>query len=319
MLRIVYFGTPDFAVKPFEALCSAGHEVLAAVTQPDRQSGRGRKMTPCAVKAAAEAAGIRAVQPVRVRSAEFIAGLKELRPSVIVVAAYGQILPADIIHLPPLGCVNIHASLLPKYRGAAPINWAVINGDKKTGITMMMMDEGIDTGPVFMQRETEIRPEDTAGTLSQRLSEIGAGLLGPTLQGLERGDLSPVPQAGEASYAPMLKKTDGLIHWSRPASELHNMIRGMNPWPGAYSFLNGERTRILMAMPEDGESGNPGVISTVSRDRLVVHTGRGGLSILEIQPAGKPVMNVRAYLQGRTIAAGMIFDSGDESGRAAGA
>ena len=319
-MKIVFFGTPDFAVLPLQALLDSGHDVIAVVTQPDRQSGRGRRMKSCPVKVEAQKAGLRTLQPHKVRGSGFIDELKSLRPGVVVVVAYGQILPSEIIHLPEYGCVNIHASLLPKYRGAAPINRAIINGEEKTGITTMLMDEGMDTGPVLLQEETDITPEDTAGSLSRRLSKIGADIILPTLQGLEDGSLKPEPQAGEASYAPLLKKSDGLIQWSKSAEELSDFVRGMNPWPGAYGFLEGERFKILKAVPvyppekniygEVDGNNEAGVIVRAAKNELVISTGKGGLSLLEIQPAGKPVMPVKAFLQGRRLREGMSFAPG---------
>lgn len=306
-MRIVFFGTSEFAVPALHALLSSGHEVLAVVTQVDKRSGRGMRMTPPPVKSEAQKAGLRILQPMSVKNMDFINQLRELNPSVIVVVAYGQILTPEIIHLPDSGCINIHASLLPKYRGAAPVNWAIINGEDRTGVTAMLMDEGMDTGPILLQEEVEIRRGDTAGSLSERLSKIGAGLLIRTMEMLKRGELSPVPQTGAVSYAPMLKKGDGLIDWLRPADELFNFIRGMNPWPGAFSFLGGERLKILRSEPVDG-TGEAGVIHRVSRGELLVGTGKGMLSILEIQPSGRPVMPIRAFLQGRRLKEGMRFD-----------
>lgn len=305
-MRLVYFGTPEFAVRPLQALLDAGHEVLAVVTQPDRQSGRGRHMKACPVKVEAQKAGLRVLQPARVREAGFIEELKALNPSAIVVAAYGQILPGAIIHLPELGCVNIHASLLPAYRGAAPINWAIINGEKKTGITTMLMDEGMDTGPVLLMKETDITEQDTAGSLSLRLSEIGADLLIPTLKGLQSGEVKPQVQAGEVSYAPLLKKDDGLINWSKSAGELCRFINGMNPWPGAFSVLENERVKIIRAAPFDGDA-EAGTVARVGKEELLAGTGSGMLSVLEIQPSGRAVMPVKAFLQGRTLREGMKF------------
>jgi methionyl-tRNA formyltransferase len=308
MLKIIFFGTPEFAVPSLKALLNSKHEILAVVTQPDRRSGRGRHIKPSPVKNEAEKAGLLILQPQKIKEPDFIDKLKRLNPPVIVVVAYGQILPPEIIHLPEYGCVNVHASILPKYRGAAPINWAIINGETTTGITTILMDEGMDTGPVLLQEETEIKPDDTAGTLSQRLSEIGASLLIRTLEGLVHGSIKPVPQTGEATYAPILKKSDGVIQWSKSAQEISNFVRGMNPWPGAYCFMNNERFKIFKAIPFSG-NGKPGVIVKVTKDELLVGTGKGRLSIKEIQPSGKPVMPVKAFLQGRKLKEGMRFEN----------
>jgi len=306
-MKLVYFGTPEFAVAPLKALLNSGYEVLAVVTQPDRQSGRGRHVSACPVKLEAQKSGLKILQPLKVRDIELFDKLKALNPSVIVVAAYGQILPPEIIHLPAYGCINIHASILPKYRGAAPISRAIINGEKKTGITTMLMDEGMDTGPILLQEDVEITSEDTAGTLSGRLSNIGADLLLRTLKGLESKTIEPTPQTGEATYAPLLKKTDGLVDWSKSAEETRNFIRGMNPWPCAYGFLEGERIKILKAASLD-ENGEAGIIKRVSKNELIVGTAKGSISILEIQPQGKPVMTIRAFLQGRKIREGIRFE-----------
>ncbi len=306
MMRVIFFGTPEFAIQPLKALLNSGHEVLAVVTQPDRQSGRGRRMVFSPVKLVAQKEGLKIFQPHKAKDNAFIENLKLLNPSIIVVSAYGQILSSEIIHLPKFGCINIHASLLPKYRGAAPVNWAIIKGEKKTGITIMLMDEGMDTGHILLQEAAEIKADDTAGSLSHRLSETGAGILMQTLKRLEHGSLKPMPQTGDVSYAPVLKKTDGLILWAKSASELRDFIRGMNPWPCAYGFFDGERVKILRAMSieRDGETG---VIEKATRDELLVGTGKGILSILEIQPSGKPLMTVKAFLQGRRLRKGMRF------------
>jgi methionyl-tRNA formyltransferase len=219
--------------------------------------------------------------------------------------------------LPKYGCVNVHASLLPSYRGAAPVNWAIMNGETKTGITIMSMDEGMDTGPVLLQEEMKIQDDDTAGSLSFRLAEAGAQLLIRALEGIERGTLIPEPQAGKVSYAPPLEKSDALVEWKKTAKELGYFIRGMNPRPGAYSFLEGKRIKILKGVPvmTDGggrddrtnRSDGPGMIATATRNELIVTTGSGKISILELQPAGKPAMSVNSFLQGRTVREGMRF------------
>jgi methionyl-tRNA formyltransferase len=306
-MRLIFFGTPEFAVPALNALINSEHEVLAVVSQPDRRSGRGRHLVLSPVKREAQSAGLKVLQPMTVKEAGFLEELKRLNPDAIVTAAYGQLLPSDIIHLPKFGCVNIHASLLPKYRGAAPINWEIINGDKITGITMMFMDEGMDTGPILLQREEAIRDEDTAGTLSERLSLLGAEALIRTLDMLQKGLIKSVPQSGDASSAPILKKDNGLIKWLLPADQLSNFIRGVNPWPGAYTFLDGKRIKILKAVYVDG-SGDAGIICKAQKDELLVGTGKGLLRLLEVQPAGKPVMDVRLFMQGRILREGMKFD-----------
>lgn len=306
-MRIVFFGTSGFAVPSLEALLGSSHDVIAVVTKPDRTSGRGRKLIPSPVKTVSRRAGIQTLQPDSVREEDFPGILKKLSPSVMVVVSYGQILPVEVLSVPDHGCINVHASLLPRYRGAAPIHWALIRGEIRTGITTILMDEGLDTGPVLLKKEVEIRDEDTAGTLAASLAREGAATLMHTMEMMVAGLFDPVPQSGEASYAPPLRKTDGLIHWSRPATEIHNLIRGTNPWPGAYTFLQGERTKILRALPQDGE-GDDGVIVRASKSDLVVGTGKGLLALLEVQRPGKSASSIHAYLQGRRLSEGMRFE-----------
>ena len=306
-MRLIFFGTPEFAVPALNALINSENEVLAVVSQPDRRSGRGRHLAFSPVKEKAQSAGLTILQPRTVKEAGFIEDLKRLNPDAIVTAAYGQLLPTEILRLPKSGCLNIHASLLPKYRGAAPVNWAIINGDKTTGITMMLMDEGMDTGPILLQREEVIRDEDTAGSLSERLSLLGAEALIKTLDMLQKGLIKPEPQSGDASSAPLLKKDNGLIKWLLSADKLSNLIRGVNPWPGAYTFLDGKRVKILKAVSVDG-SGDAGIIFSAKKDELLVGTGKGLLRLLEVQPAGKPVMDVRLFMQGRSLREGMKFN-----------
>jgi len=305
-MRIVFFGTPGFAVPSLDALMDSGHDIIAVVTQPDRRSGRGRRLVHSPVKERAIQAGLRIFQPVRVGDEDFINDLKRLAPSAVIVVAYGQLLPKYIIDLPIRGCINVHASLLPQYRGAAPINWVVIEGGKMTGITTMLMDEGMDTGPVLLKKEVVIREEETAGSLTDSLSKTGAETLIRTLEMVKLGGIKPVPQSGEISYAPQLKKADGLIRWSRPAEELFNLIRGTNPWPGAYTFLEGERIKIMKALPIDGE-GEVGIIIKTSKSDLFVGTGNGLLSVLEVQRPGRPATGIKAFLQGRRLLEGMKF------------
>ncbi len=310
-MEIIFFGTPEFAVPALKSLLGSKHGVLAVVTQPDRQSGRGRKIKPCPVKVEALSAGVRVLQPQTVRDSAFIDELRNMNPAAIVVVAYGQILPSEIIHLPQNGCINIHASLLPAYRGAAPINWSLIHGDRSTGVTIMQMDEGMDTGPILLQEEMEILPDDTTVSLSVKLSNLGGPLMLRALEGLDNGSLKPQPQEGEATYAAIMKKSDGFIQWTRPAGELDCFIRGMNPWPGAYGFVGKDRYKILKAEPVEG-SGEPGVIQLVTKDGIHIGTGSGLLSVHEIQPSGKPAMAVRAFLQGSRLKEGMRFSLKDD-------
>lgn len=305
-MRIIFFGTPSFAIPALNALLHAGEEVIAVVTQPDKRKGRDRLLSPPPVKEAAVEKGIQVRQPITFKDTSFLDELNSLKPDLIVVVAYGKILPLRILRLPVHGCMNIHASLLPKYRGAAPIQWAIIKGEKRTGITTMLMDEGLDTGDILLREETDISPDDTAATLGKRLSETGASLLIKTIEKLKDGSLHPVPQAGTPSYAPPLKKEDGRINYTSAAEDIRNMVRGMYPWPCAYCYLNGERIKITRVSVLEG-SGLPGRIEKAG-DELIVGTGAGLLSIIELQPEGKRVMTARDFLGGRRLPAGAFFD-----------
>ena len=303
-MRLVFMGTPRFAVEPLQALVEAGHEIAGVVTRIDKPSGRGRVMTSPPVKRAAEQMGLTVYQPGRVRDPEFIDILQQIKPAVIVVAAYGQILPKEILSLPRHGCINIHASLLPFYRGAAPINWAIIRGETETGITIMQMDEGMDTGAILMQEGMPIGPDDSAGTLTEKLSVQGARLIAMTLLSVEKKKLKPMPQDdGKATLAPPLKKEDGLVDWNLSAAEIRNRIRGLTPWPGAYTFLDGTMMKILDAecVAGDGESG---MIYQIEPTSLDIGTGHGLLRIRELQPSGKKAMRTADFLHGHRGIAG---------------
>jgi methionyl-tRNA formyltransferase len=304
-MRIVFFGTPLFAVPAIRALLQSGENVSAVVTQPDKRKGRDRLPSPPPVKEAATGEGIEVLQPESIRNPDFISLLRAMRPEIIVVVAYGRILPVQILELPAHGCVNIHASLLPKYRGAAPIQWAIIKGEKKTGITTMLMDKGLDTGDILLQEETDIYDDDDAGTLGRRLAEIGASLLIKTVKGIKDGSARPVPQKGPPSFAPMLKKEDGKIDWSDAAIDIVNLVRGLYPWPCAYCHLNKERIRITRTKALSG-GGLAGRIEKAGDD-LVVGTGEGLLSILELQPEGKRPMTAREFLAGRRLREGIFL------------
>jgi methionyl-tRNA formyltransferase len=305
-MRIVFFGTPAFALPSLDALLKTGEDVVAVVSQPDKRKGRGRADTPPPVKEYALERGIEVLQPFKITDSTLLHRLSLLKPDAIVVIAYGKILRAPILMLPPYGCINVHASLLPNYRGAAPIQWAIIHGDVKTGITTMIMDEGLDTGDILLQEETDIYRDDTAESLGKRLSEMSAPVLLKTLQGIEQRTLSPSPQVGTPSFAPPLKKEDGVIDWSKTARAVHNFIRGMYPWPCAYCYLNGERIKIIKAIALEG-SGQPRKIQKAGNE-LIVGTGNGLISILELQPEGKKIMSAKAFLQGRRLKEGTFFD-----------
>lgn len=299
-MSIIFFGTPEFAVPSLKALVEAGEDITLVVTQPDRAKGRGHKLLPAPLKVTAKEMGIQVIEPLTLKDDDLILRLSEIRPEFIIVVAYGKILPKRILDIPLRGCINLHASLLPKYRGAAPIQWALINGEEITGITTMLMDEGLDTGPVFLKKELMIDEDDNAESLSRKLSEIGASLLIETVKGIRNGSLRPKPQEGEPSFAPPLKKEDGNIDWNKTAREIFNLIRGTYPWPGAHCFIGGEKVRIIKARPLNSE-GRPGIIEKVTKDELLIGTGKGLLSILELQPSGRSQMSIRAFLQGRRL------------------
>lgn len=303
-MPIIFFGSPRFAVPSLNALVEAGEDVVLVVTQPDKIRGRGNKILPTPVKVLARELNIEVLEPLSLKDESLRDRFMEIMPEFIIVVAYGKILPGKILKIPASGCINLHASLLPKYRGAAPIQWAIIRGEEKTGVTTMLMDEGLDTGPVFLKKELRIDNEDNAESLGVKLSEIGASLLIETIRGIREGVLKPVPQEGEPSYAPPLKKEDGNIDWNKSAMEIFNLIRGTYPWPGAHCIIGGERVRILKAMPLNDSRVRPGYIERVTKDELLIGTGKGLLSILEIQPSGRSAMTIKAFLQGRRLNAG---------------
>ena len=284
-LRIVFMGTPDFAVPTLHALHESGHTVTAVVTQPDRPKGRGRKLAPPPVKKAALHHGDPVLQPETVRTDELHSQMAELQPDLYVVVAFGQILPQSLLDVPTRGAINVHASLLPRHRGAAPIQWAIIEGDPETGVTTMMMDMGMDTGDILLTEKTAIDPGETAASLHDRLGLMGAQVLIRTLERLQNGTLSRTPQDhDQATYAPMLKKKDGEIDWSLPADQIERLIRGVTPWPGAYTFSDGMRLKIFRAsVLERDISVAPGTILECFPGELRVATGKGALAIREIQ------------------------------------
>lgn len=306
-MRIVFFGTPNFAVPSLKALLQSGEEIIAVITQADKKRGRDRMPSPPPVKEFAMHHGIKVLQPANIKGPVFLSELSAMKPEIIVVVAYGKMLSLPILNLSSYGGVNIHASLLPKYRGAAPIQWALINGEKKTGVTTMLMDEGLDTGAILLQEETEIADEDNTETLSERLSDMGASLIVKTIQGLKDGSLQPIPQSGTPGYAPPLKKEDGRIDWSKDAAAIFNFIRGMYPWPCAYCYLRQERIKITRVKIIGG-SGIPARIEKMSKEELIVGTGEGLISIIELQPEGKRPMAAAAFLRGRRIQEGSFFD-----------
>jgi methionyl-tRNA formyltransferase len=303
-LSIVFFGTPEFAISSLKALLGSGEKIALVVTQTDKIKGRVRRPSPPPVKIFSLEEGLRVLQPATLRDERTTHEIALLRPEFIVVVAFGKILPKSILGIPLHGCVNVHASLLPSYRGASPVQWAILRGETETGVTTMLMDEGLDTGPVLLQEETEILADDTAESLGKRLAVLGASLLIRTIEGLRQGRIKPVPQRGAPSYAPPLKKTDGLVDWSKGTREVVDFIRGMQPWPGAYCLIGNEKITILSARAVEG-TGTPGVIEKTGAKDLIVGTGDGLLSITVLQPAGKRRMSVEAFLQGRSLREGM--------------
>jgi methionyl-tRNA formyltransferase len=307
-MRLVFMGTPDFAVASLEALLRSDDSVVGVVTQPDRPKGRGQILMPPPVKLLAERQQIPLLQPLKMKDPEFLQTLAGWKPDLIAVAAFGRILTPTILSLAPHGCINVHGSLLPKYRGAGPIQWAIINGETETGITTMLMDEGMDTGAMLLQEAIPITQDDTTDTLVPRLAELGGGLLVETISRLKMGTLSPRPQdASQATLAPLLKKEDGVIDWALPATTLANRVRGLSPWPGAYTSVGrGDRWTIWRARALPGPvTQPPGMIMAVTTDAIHVATGEGILAVMELQPANSRRMSVSQYLAGHPVAVGL--------------
>lgn len=303
-MRIVFMGTPDFAVPSLKALVEAGHDVCGVFTQPDKPKNRGMKLQPPPVKEYAITQNIPVFQPLKMRDGEALSVLKELSPELIVVVAYGRILPVDILELPPKGCINIHASLLPKYRGSAPINWAILNGEDETGVCIQYMAEGVDTGDVIDYVTTPISAEENAQQLYNRLAELGSKLILPVVTEIEQGTATATPQDHEkASHAPMLTKELSPIDWSKPARQIHDQVRGLYPWPAAVSEIDGVRCKIVRTAVSGDKTGkDPGVFVQADKKGLKVACGGGEvLEILELQPDGKKVMPATAFLAGHSI------------------
>lgn len=326
-MKVVYMGTPDFAVGALEAILEAGHQVTAVVTQPDKPKGRGKEVQMSPVKICALKHDIPVFQPMKIREAEAVEVLRSCQADIFVVAAFGQILSEEILVMPKYGCVNIHASLLPKYRGAGPIQWAIINGEKITGVTVMQMDKGLDTGDMLYKAEVEIAANETADTLHDKLAAAGARLIVEALAGIEKGDVTPIKQNDEEScYAKMLNKAMGKIDWRMEAKKLDCLIRGLISWPGAFTEFRGKTLKIWReeaVLQEDfadgrisrqepaaaggvSDEGNalPGTVVRVDRDAFYVQTGKGVLKILEVQPEGKKRMAVKDFLLGYPVEAG---------------
>ncbi|MFT5728676.1 MAG: methionyl-tRNA formyltransferase [Desulforhopalus sp.] len=306
-LRIIFMGTPDFAATTLQALIDGPDEVVAVVTQPDRAKGRGKKLSPPPTKVIAEAAGIPVLQPTKIKTEEFRNGLLTYQPDLFVVAAYGRILPPSILDLAPMGCINVHGSLLPKYRGAAPIQWAVINRDQKVGVTIIQMNEGMDTGDILLKSSIEPAKDETAGSLFVKLAELGSETLLKAVKGLKEGTVIPNPQEHElATTAPMFTKNDGCISWDKDAGELEGLIRGLDPWPTAFCFLDGKRLRLFNpeVVHKDSDLA-PGAVVQADKRGILVACGTNCLLVREIQPEGKKRMPVEAFLCGCELPPGI--------------
>ena len=312
-MKAVFMGTPDFAVPTLQKMIDMGIEITAVVTQPDKAKGRGKKVIYSPVKECALAHDLPVYQPVRIRKEpEFIQTLRDMQPDVIVVVAFGQILPKEILDIPRLGCVNVHASLLPKFRGAAPIQWSIIDGEEVTGVTTMLMDVGLDTGDMLLKTEIPVDPKETGGSLHDKLAAVGGELLEKTLIGLEAGTIVPEKQddsqAGE--YARMLDKELGHIDFNQPAVVIERLIRGFNPWPSAYTYIDGKTLKIWEAEVLDRNYGcEYGEVAEVTRNCLIIQTGVGALSVKSVQLQGKKRMDIAAFLNGYTIEKGTRFDN----------
>ncbi len=304
--RIVFMGTPLFASIILEGLLEDDWNVVGAVTQPDRPRGRGRKVTPTPVSQVAQANGILVLQPKRIRDRVFLEDLADLRPDMIVVAAYGKILPRELLSLPPLGCYNVHASVLPAYRGPAPVRWAIINGEEKTGITIFRMNEGMDTGDVLVARSLTIGPNETAGMLTERLARLAARMITGALEEIVAGTARFVPQEHDkATVVPILRKGDGEIDWSLSAESIRNRIRGLDPWPGAFTFWRGKRLRLWEAEAGGGNSAAPpGEVLSVDDEGVTVQAAQGTLRLKSVQLEGGRRMSVQEFLRGHKMAPG---------------
>ncbi len=309
-IRTVFMGTPEFALPTLQGLIDAGANLVGVYTQPDRPKGRGKKLTASPVKELALAHQLTVFQPERLRRPEAVEELRRLAPDLIVVVAYGQILPRSVLEIPRFQCINVHASLLPKYRGAAPINKAIVDGETETGVTTMLMDVGLDTGAMLVKRSTPIGPDETAGEVHDRLALLGREALEETLRLICAGQLTPQEQDETAStYAPMMNKEDGLIDWSRSAREIHNQVRGLDPWPGAYSYLNGQVLKIAATWVDEEAGGTPGEVLGADAGGVRVACGQGALLIGELQLPGKKRLAAREFLSGCPLPTGTRLES----------
>ena len=314
-LRVVFMGTPEFACPTLQKLIDRGEQVIAVVTQPDRPKGRGQKMVPPPVKVLAEKNGIGVFQPPKVRAPEFIDIVKGMNPDLVVVVAFGQILPKALLDIPRFGCINVHASLLPRYRGAAPLNWCIINGETETGVTTMLMDQGLDTGAMLVKKTTPIDPEEDTKSLHDRLSDLGAETLSETLDLLASGQLHPEKQDDALScYAPMLKKEFGLIDWNTGPQTIKNMVRGMSPWPGAFTWLDGKLLKICkvrVSGTAGADMNAPGTVLRADREGIEVACTGGSIIIDELQLEGRKRLSAGDLLAGCKILPGTILGNRD--------
>lgn len=310
-MKIVFMGTPEFAVPCLQKIIDEGHEVVAVVTQPDKPKGRGKKLAMPPVKELALKYDIPVYQPLKAREESFVDTLKEMNPELIVVVAFGQILPKSILDIPKYGCVNVHASLLPRYRGAAPLNWVIINGEEKTGVTTMYMDEGLDTGDMILKSEIPLDDEITAGELHDKMMIDGAKVLKETIDLIEKGEAPREKQSNEDTcYSPIMNKSLGNIDWKKSAIDIHNLVRGINPWPSAYTTYEGQTMKIWKTKVIDKNSDkDPGTIISLDKEGINVSTSEGILQIKEIQMAGKKRMEVPEYIKGNNINTDIILGS----------
>ena len=309
-LRVAFFGTPDFAVPTLERLHASSHIVAGVITQPDRPRGRGHKLTPSPVKAVAVSHGLTVLQPERIRSDEFMQAFRELRADLGVVAAYGKLLPANLLAIPRMGMVNVHASLLPRWRGAAPIHRAVMAGDRETGVTIMRVVEALDAGPMLAHVAVPIGPDATSADVERSLADVGARLLVETLDRLGAGEILELPQDESlVTYAKRLERAESQVDWARPAAAVHNQIRGLQPWPLAAAVLHGKRLLLLRSdvASDDANDAPPGTVIAVEPDALVVATAPGAIRLRDVQPDGRAAMPVRAFLSGHRVQTGDVF------------
>lgn len=304
-MKVLFMGTPEFAVPTLEAVVAAGHEVVGVYTQPDKAVGRKQILTPPPVKVCAEKYGFPVFQPVTLRDGSAEENIKTLSPDIIVVVAYGKILPEALLSLPKYGCVNGHASLLPRHRGASPIQWSIVSGDKVTGVTTMYMAKGIDTGDMLLKAETEIGQDETAGELHDRLSIIGAELMVKTLKGLEEGTITPEPQdESKATHAPIIDKEMGYLKFDAPATDICNLIKGFNPWPAAYFTVDGKRIKVFASKVSGKTDKEPGTVVRSDGELIIACAEGTSLSLTEIQPEGKKRMTAKDYLTGHSLEVG---------------